>query len=108
LVDNAHSGFCTIDKNGCEQPLNDDDRNPASGVNVARAYYLLHRASKGDTTLEEVVAQFLEEKKRVGRSRHYDRLMKYSLGSFMDTVGKDKRVGKSLANKSPITSTART
>lgn len=56
-------------------------------------YYLHHRASKGNPTLEELVAAFLEEKKRLGRSKHYDLSMRYSLASFMNAVGKDRRVG---------------
>jgi site-specific recombinase XerD len=57
-------------------------------------YYLLHRANKGDPTLEELVAQFLDEKKRVGQSRHYEQSMRYSIRSFMEAVGREKRVGE--------------
>ena len=56
-------------------------------------YYLHHRANKGNPTLEELVDTFLDEKKRLGRSKHYDLSMRYSLASFMDAVGKDGRVG---------------
>jgi len=55
-------------------------------------YYLHHRANKGNPTLAELVAAFLDEKRRLGRSRHYDLSMRYSLASFMDAVGKDRRV----------------
>jgi hypothetical protein len=63
-------------------------------------FYMLHRANKGNPTLENLVTSFLEEKKRVGRSSHYDLSMKYSLGNFMDTVGRDKRVNEKLVGMS--------
>ena len=71
------------------------ERLKSMGVTLVEVvdYYLLHRANKANPTLEQLVASFLEEKRRVGRSLHYDVSMKYALGSFMDSVGRDKRVG---------------
>jgi len=56
-------------------------------------FYFRHRATKGNPTLEELVTLFLNEKKRVGRSHHYEQTMHYALDNFVTYVGNDKRVG---------------
>lgn len=56
-------------------------------------YYLTTKFSQSDKKICEVVTEFLEEKKRIGRSHLYDTTMRYAFAHFMDFVGMDRRLG---------------
>jgi hypothetical protein len=49
-------------------------------------FYLRHHANKGNPTLSELVKMFVVEKRRIGRSVHYEKPMRYYLDGFMAQV----------------------
>ncbi len=67
-------------------------RNVKSSLTDVVTYYLTTKFSQSDKKISEVVTEFLEEKKRIGRSRIYDETMKYGFNQFMNVVGNDRRL----------------
>jgi site-specific recombinase XerD len=57
------------------------------------SFYVRHHGHKGNPTLAELVELFVTEKKRVGRSVHYEKSMRYCLNGFIPYVGNETRVG---------------
>jgi len=57
------------------------------------SFYIQHHANRGNPTLSELVELFVAEKRRIGRSAHYEKSMRYYLDGFMSQVGRDIRVG---------------
>jgi integrase len=55
-------------------------------------FYVQHHARKGNPTLSELVELFVSEKRRIGRSAHYERSMRYYLNGFMSCAGRDVRI----------------
>jgi integrase len=56
------------------------------------SFYVRHHARKGNPTLSELVELFITEKRRIGRSSHYERSMRYSLNGFTAHVGNDVQI----------------
>ena len=56
-------------------------------------FYVRHHPHKGNPTLQELVELFIAEKKRIGRSAHYEKLMRYYLNGFITHVGPEVRIG---------------
>jgi len=68
-------------------------RNVKSSLTDVITHYLTTKVSLSDKTISEVVAEFLEEKRQIGRSNLYDTTMRYAFGHFMAFVGQDRRLG---------------
>ena len=68
-------------------------RNVKSSLTEVVTYYLTTKFSQSDKKISEVVTEFLEEKKRIGRSHLYDTTMRYAFTHFMKFVGDDRRLG---------------
>lgn len=68
-------------------------RPTKSSLTDVVSYYLTTKFSQSDKKISEVVTEFLEEKKRIGRSHLYDTTMRYAFAHFMDFVGMDRRLG---------------
>ena len=58
------------------------------------AFYVRHHANKGNPTLSELVEMFVAEKKRIGRSAHYEKSVRYYLNGFIAHVGTDVRISE--------------
>lgn len=56
------------------------------------AFYVRHHAHKGNPTLSELVELFVAEKRRIGRSAHYEQSMRYYLNGFMSCAGRNVRI----------------
>ncbi len=56
------------------------------------AFYLRHHPNADDPTLGELIEKFLQEKRRIGRSLHYERSIRYYLDRFADHVGRNVRI----------------
>lgn len=56
-------------------------------------FYVRHHPNKGNPTLPELVEAFIAEKKRIGRSAHYEKSMRYYLNGFIAYVGQEFRIG---------------
>jgi hypothetical protein len=56
------------------------------------AFYVRHNPNKGNPTLTELVESFIVEKKRIGRSDHYEKSMRYYLNGFIGHIGQDVRI----------------
>jgi hypothetical protein len=52
-------------------------------------FYVRHDPTNGSPTLNDLVESFIAEKKRIGRSDHYERSTRYYLNRFMAHVGRD-------------------
>ena len=63
------------------------------GLTDVVSFYVRHHGQKGNPTLTELVELFLTEKRRMGRSSHYEKSMRYYLSGFIPYVGTDARVG---------------
>lgn len=57
------------------------------------AFYVRHHTHKANHTLTELVELFIAEKKRVGRSAHYEKSMRYHVNGLIARVGSDARIG---------------
>lgn len=78
-------------------------------------FYVRHHPNKGNPTLSELLELFIAEKKRIGRSAHYEKSMRFYLDGFMAHVGQKTRIGEitreqiadyvyeTNANASPVT-----
>ncbi len=55
-------------------------------------FYVRHHPHKGNPTLRKLVELFIAEKRRIGRSAHYERSMRYYLDAFMVHAGENVRV----------------
>jgi site-specific recombinase XerD len=55
-------------------------------------FYLRNHTTTTDPTLGVLIDLFLTEKRRIGRSHHYERSIRYYLDRFADHVGRDVRI----------------
>ena len=56
------------------------------------AFYVRHHPNKGNPTLTDLVESFIAEKKRIGRSDHYEKSMRYYLNGFIGHIGQEVRI----------------
>jgi integrase len=55
-------------------------------------FYVRHHVHKSNPTLSELVELFIAEKRRIGRSEHYARSIRYHLDGLMEHVGRNVHV----------------
>lgn len=64
-------------------------RSVKSSLTDVVTFYLTTKFSQSDKKLCDVVTEFLDEKKRIGRSRLYDQTLRYAFTHFMKFIGDD-------------------
>jgi DNA invertase Pin-like site-specific DNA recombinase len=55
-------------------------------------FYVRHHPANGNPTLNDLVESLIAEKKRIGRSDHYEKSTRHYLNKFMAHVGRDIRI----------------
>lgn len=68
-------------------------------------FYVRHHVHKSNPTLSELVELFIAEKKRIGRSEHYARSIRYHLDGLMEHVGRNVHVIEEIKSSGVTTLT---